>query len=75
LPIVAITIDPTRAGADAAEFDRRLRAGEPSIHMWQGGNELWLNPQTVADEEGPIIVARLRAILAEVGAGQPVAAP
>jgi L-seryl-tRNA(Ser) seleniumtransferase len=68
LPIVAIIVDPAEAGLTAADLDGRLRAGEPSIHMWQGGDQLWMNPQTVAGDEGGIIAARIRA---EVMAAQP----
>jgi L-seryl-tRNA(Ser) seleniumtransferase len=72
LPIVSITVDPAQAGLTAAQLDERLRAGEPSIHMWQGGDELWMNPQTVAGDEGRIIAERIRA---EVTAAQRAAAP
>lgn len=75
LPVTIITVAPAQAGAGAAEFDRRLRTGEPSIHLYLAGDELWFNPQCVADDEGPIVVARLREIAAELRAAQLAAAP
>jgi L-seryl-tRNA(Ser) seleniumtransferase len=75
LPIVSIVVDPATAGLTAADLDRRLLAGEPSIHMWQGGDELWMNPQTVSAGEGTIIAERIRAEVAAARLAQPAAAP
>jgi L-seryl-tRNA(Ser) seleniumtransferase len=74
LPIVAIRVAAAQAGLTAAQLDQQLRDGEPSIHMWQGGDELWMNPQTVAGDEGQIIAERIRAIVAAGRAGQTAAA-
>lgn len=69
LPIAIFRIDPAAAGADAAEIDARLRAGEPGVHLVlkAAEQELWLNPQTIYDGEAAIVAARLRAVLAEAG--------
>lgn len=71
LPIVCITVDAAVAGLTAAQLDQQLRGGEPSIHMWQGGDELWVNPQTVYGNEGQIILERLQAILSQARSAQP----
>ncbi|MCC6627109.1 MAG: aminotransferase class V-fold PLP-dependent enzyme [Chloroflexi bacterium] len=75
LPIVAITVDPVQAGLTAAQLNAHLLDGDPAIHMWQGGAEIWMNPQTVCDGEGAIIAARIRAEVGAARTTQPAAAP
>ncbi|HLZ07052.1 MAG TPA: aminotransferase class V-fold PLP-dependent enzyme [Chloroflexota bacterium] len=62
-PRALIAIDSAIVGKDADAVVHELIDGEPAIAVSRGRAGLFLNPQTLQDEEVPIVIRRLREVL------------
>ena len=67
LPVVALAVDPG-AGISAGEVAAKLRHGQPPIHVGVGDLDhgvIVFNPAGLKPADGEIVVARVRALLAD----------
>jgi L-seryl-tRNA(Ser) seleniumtransferase len=63
LPILEVTVDPSRLGCSALELCRRLRRGQPPIQMGHGAlaeGKLLVNPLHLDAEQTTTLIDRLR---------------
>ena len=66
VPQARISLDPARAGIDAAALGARLAAGDPSIRLGRAGDALVFNPHMMGEGEAEQVAGRLRAVLEAV---------
>jgi L-seryl-tRNA(Ser) seleniumtransferase len=59
-----IQIDPAQARADAPTVVRRLREGNPSVHVLGGPEAITVNPSTLSDDDAEVVAQRLASLLA-----------
>lgn len=64
MPRAELTFDEETLGITRDEIQRRLKDGEPSISLANSGEHgIFVNPQTLYNEEEKVIVRRLKEIL------------
>ena len=62
-PRALVAIDSAVVGKDVEAVVKELIDGEPAIAVSEGRRGIYLNPQTLKDEEVPIVIRRLREVL------------
>ena len=62
-PRALINVDPGVLGKSVDAIVTELIEGEPAIAVSQGRTSIYLNPQTLKEEEVPVVIRRLREVL------------
>jgi L-seryl-tRNA(Ser) seleniumtransferase len=69
LASAALVIDPTRCGASAEEYSRRLRTGKRPVMARVERDLVWLDPRTVQPDEEADLLEAVRAAFAGAAGG------